>query len=159
MLSSGATSGATGRPTIVSAEAPLVAIASTRSPRISRRWSAPARASVPVTTPSGEITRSVLSVTTTIRRPSVLTTSGSSTSASCVLVPENSGTVTLPPTPVSPDTGTAAVGGTGVVVVVVVSITGGMGAICGVAMSIAGGGTARPTTPTPPRVRSAPSRA
>ena len=28
-----------------------------------------------------------------------------------------------------------------------------------VAIAIAGGGTARPTTPTPPRVRSAPSRA
>ena len=40
-LACGATSGATGRPTIVSADAPLVEIASTRSPRSSSRWSKP----------------------------------------------------------------------------------------------------------------------
>ena len=49
------------------------------------------------------ITRSVRSVTAKIRRPSVLMTSGSSTSASCVLVPEKSGTA--PPVRPRPLTG------------------------------------------------------
>ncbi len=60
---------------------------------------------------AASITRSVVSVTVKIRRPSVLMTSGSSTSASCVFVPEKSGTVDSARAPSLAGTGAAA-GGT-----------------------------------------------
>ena len=73
-----------------------------RSPARGRRAAAGggrcrrARASRSPSPLATSITRSVRSVTAKIRRPSVLMTSGSSTPASCVLVPEKSGTA--PPT-------------------------------------------------------------
>ncbi len=130
--------------------APLfAAIASTRSPRRSRTWPPPSSLSVPVTAPlATSTTRSVWSVTTKIRRPSVLSTSGSSTPSSCTLVPEKSGTE--PPAAPSLDTGMAV--GTSAS-----RLIGGR--ICGVVTASTGIGAARPVTPGRPPVRSAPARA
>ena len=81
-----------GRPGIGVRRVALDATTSTRSPRSSSRWPKPvererrrSRRRRPTS-----ITRSVRSVTAKMRVPSVLTMSGSSTSASCVLVPEKS---------------------------------------------------------------------
>ncbi len=159
-LETGAIAGATGR--AISGEAavaPFDATTSTRSPRRSSRCPKPSSASVPVTRPeAGSTTRNVRSVTAKIRRPSVLTMSGSSTPTSCTLVPENSGTV--PPTTEPPSTG--AVGadtGIGALVAVSFDVCCRGGAICGVTTASTIGGAARPSTPTPPWVRSAPERA
>ena len=153
VLASGATVGAIGRSMAISVgEAPLLAITSTRSPRSSRRCSLPSSASVPVTVPpAASITRSVRSVTVKIRRPSVLMTSGSSTSASWVLVPEKSGTAAS----LLPSALTGAAAGCGTIPPIVVSTAG----IGGVVIVTGAPGSARPTTPTPPSVRCAPARA
>ncbi len=68
-----------------------------------------------------------------------------------MLVPEKSGT--LPPTSVPPLTGAAAVGAIVPRSPVRCGISGGVVIVC------AGDGTAWVGTPTPPWVRSAPSRA
>ena len=157
VLETGAMVGATGRANSgESAVAPFDATTSRRSPRRSSRCPKPSSASVPVTRPdAGSTTRSVRSVTAKIRRPSVLTMSGSSTPTSCTLVPENSGT--------DPPTSAPACGAdTGIGALVAVSFDvcwRGGGAICGVTTASIIGGAARPSTPTPPWVRNAPERA
>ncbi len=144
VLCSGASVGATGRPIGSCADAPLVAIASTRSPRSSSRWSKPSSLSVPVTAPPGSIDaqRAV----------------GDGDDPATVGLDHvglvDADLLRVRARELGHGLG-APLGGHRRAA----SIASVCGTIRGVAMLSAGGATARPTTPTPPRVRCAPSRA